>query len=150
MIAKRFDQIGKWVFVSILAIVASTIPLISSSVNAEEKYAHVAENLERQIDDIVSAHKLSPELQQYFEQHNKLDAESVVRLKDLLLSVGLGPMEYCCHNNGMCDCKGMSDCAFMMQAKVCSDDEPIVCADDGCECTATGPTFCPFDECCTD
>ena len=84
------------------------------------------------------------------EKGVKLPRSELEPISNQLSAVGLGPVGYCCHNNGTCDCKGYLDCATMLSTNACNDDEAIVCDDEGCECTEAGPTFCPFEDCCTE
>ena len=99
---------------------------------------------------LTRLHKLSPEMQQFFEQKGRISPAAIEPLRKSFAQAGLDPIGYCCHNNGKCDCTGMLDCATMLVLNTCNDDEPIVCDSDGCVCTEAGPTLCPFDDCCYD
>lgn len=99
---------------------------------------------------IVLANRISPEMQRFFKQAGQIPATTLNPISKDLAAAGFGPIGYCCHNNGSCDCVGLLDCASMFTSNTCNTDEPIICDDQGCSCTESGPIVCPFDNCCSD
>lgn len=101
--------------------------------------------LER-IEGLVAVDAITPEFADSFVNGGRVDADALQQLNTTFTA--LAPMEFCCNNTGTCTCSGQRDCTYM--SWFCAEGTQS-CDTDGtsCTCTEAGPTFCPFDECCT-
>lgn len=133
-------------FIAVLAILFAT----SASLPAQDYKGEPGETVSEAARAIVSANRISPEMQRFFQQAGKVPVATLDPVSKDLAAAGFGPIGYCCHNDGSCDCVGLLDCATMFTSSTCNTDQPIICDDQGCSCTEAGPTICPFDNCCSD
>ncbi len=113
---------------------------------SQERYESKAEVANKILEDLEAASRLTPEMTAILESDERLEPSVLADFYRRLEVVGGGPREYCCHNDGTCDCDNFWDCLSMTWA--CKSGT-ITCDGDSCTCTEDGPTHCPFENCCT-
>ncbi len=104
--------------VSVLSVLRSALSaafLYMCSTGAavsQEEYDTRTRNLLEALKQIESTSKITPEDQHRLEKAEPIEPEVIKEVSKRLTAVGLGPIEYCCHNNGKCDCNGRWDCTL--------------------------------------
>ena len=129
-----------------VVLIFVAVSILAGPAVAQKKYESKADAALQLLEQIEEVAKINSEMARILESDERIEPSVLANIYQRLELVDKGPAEYCCHNDGTCDCDNFWDCLSMTWACKSGTTE---CDGDKCSCTEDGPTHCPFENCCT-